>query len=51
MDLEFPRSVTEANETDLLERPVGDVRFDGAQVRTVLAPFEIKTLFVRLEDL
>ena len=51
VDLTFPRSVIEANETDLLERAIGGVKFDGPEVRTVLAPFEIKTLFVRLEDL
>ncbi len=46
--LRFGRPVASAEETDLLERPVGPLTVAGDTLEVAVRPFEVKTLRVRL---
>lgn len=46
--IRFERAVRSAEETDLLERPTGQVEADGNMISFEVRPFEVKTFRVRL---
>jgi alpha-mannosidase len=45
--LHLPAGATSASETDLLERPIGDLPVQNDSVTVHTKPYEIKTLRVR----
>jgi alpha-mannosidase len=51
VDIQLPPGATSASETDLMERPLGDLPVSKGEVKVPTKPYEIKTIKVRFSGL
>jgi len=49
--IQLPRGATSASETDLMERPLGNLPVSNGEVKVPTKPYEIKTIEVRFSDM
>jgi alpha-mannosidase len=51
VSIQLPQGATSASETDLIERPLGNLPVSNGEVKVPTKPYEIKTIEVRFSDM